>query len=50
MLYDDVLDIYDSVIYIVLNNKANETKKAAAYLVRPLILEKTDKEQWNKYP
>lgn len=25
-------------------------KKAAACLVRPLILENTDKEQWNKYP
>lgn len=33
----------------MLNNEANEIKKAAAYLVRPLLLKKTDKEQWNKY-
>lgn len=30
------------VLYIVLNNEANEIKKAAAYLVRPLLLKETN--------
>lgn len=46
----EILFKYDviSVIYIVLDNEANKNKKAAAYLVRPLLLKETDKEQWNK--
>ena len=30
VIYDYVLDIYDSVLGVRLNNKANEIKKAAA--------------------
>lgn len=37
------------VLDVMLNNEANKIKKAAAYLVRPLLLKETDKEQWNKY-
>nr|DAK33684.1 MAG TPA: hypothetical protein [Caudoviricetes sp.] len=29
-------------MYIVLNNKANKIKKAAAYLMRPLLLKETN--------
>lgn len=32
------------VLYIVLNNEANESKKAAALYMRPLLLKETDKE------